>query len=83
MSLTSSLASTAPMSSMKLERSVGDLEASGLHSGLFQSLTVVWCSYTECMGVPQCLCQRSMAFVTIASVFSCGILDRKLKTPSG
>ena len=26
--------------------------------------------YTECMGVPQYLCHRSMALVTMASVFS-------------
>lgn len=31
------------------------------------------CSYTACIGVPQYLCHRSMALVTMASVFSCGI----------
>lgn len=39
--------------------------------------------YTVCIGVPQYLCHKSMAFVTMASVFSCGILHRNLTTPSG
>lgn len=34
-------------------------------------------NYTECMGVPQCLCHRSMALVTMASVFSCGICTER------
>lgn len=33
--------------------------------------------YTACMGVPQYLCHRSMALVTMASVFSCGIWGAK------
>ena len=35
--------------------------------------------YTECMGVPQYLCHRSMALVTMASVFSWGIWKGKPK----
>ncbi len=44
------------------------------HTHTHTQLTFLFLSdYTECMGVPQCLCHRSMAFVTMASVFSCGI----------
>lgn len=31
------------------------------------------CGYTACIGVPQYLCHESIALVTMASVFSCGI----------
>lgn len=35
------------------------------------------CGYTACTGVPQYLCHKSMALVTIASVFSCGIWKKE------
>lgn len=45
-----------------------------------------WCvpggkqhGYTACIGVPQYLCHKSMAFVTMASVFSWGIWRRGIK----
>lgn len=39
--------------------------------------------YTACIRVPQYLCHKSMALVTMASVFSCGMLRRNPTTPSG
>lgn len=41
------------------------------------------CCYIAWIRVPEYLCHKSMALVTMASVFSCGILHKNLTTPSG